>query len=304
MSEPRIQGHTAGGNDPSRRSVARADSLLEGDLAIDTFRFRSLRVGRGTLYVAPDFEEAVRSLGLPEPEALERMLADGAVGGQGRATTRVIELPGRSERLHLRPLCHGGALARVTRRSFLGLGRPLAELAVSAELLARGAPVSRSVLVLGRRAGLFWQASVGSVYEEGTLDAAAFLAAGPTAARTLQAARAAGIALRRFHDAGGRHADLQAANLLVRENESSTEVLVVDLDRSVLSAAVPPARRMQELMRLYRSLLKRELLEAVGDRGCAAFLGSYTKGDRALRRALRAHLPRERLRVALHALRY
>ena len=57
-------------------------------------------------------------------------------------------------------------------------------------------------------------------------------------------------------------------------------------------------------MRLYRSLRKRGLQGAVGRRGCAAFLGAYAGGDRALRRALLVHLPRERLRVALHALRY
>jgi hypothetical protein len=61
---------------------------------------------------------------------------------------------------------------------------------------------------------------------------------------------------------------------------------------------------MRELMRLYRSLVKRGLLEQVGPRGCARFFAAYVDRDRALRRALLAHLPRERRRVALHALGY
>ena len=59
---------------------------------------------------------------------------------------------------------------------------------------------------------------------------------------------------------------------------------------------------MTELMRLYRSLCKRELLPHVGPRGCARFIAAYSRGDRSLRRALRRHLPRETLRLRLHAL--
>jgi hypothetical protein len=57
---------------------------------------------------------------------------------------------------------------------------------------------------------------------------------------------------------------------------------------------------MRELMRLVRALHKCGLAEQVGARGCAAALSAYCGGDRALRRALLAHLPRERRRVARH----
>ena len=59
---------------------------------------------------------------------------------------------------------------------------------------------------------------------------------------------------------------------------------------------------MRDLMRLYRSLAKRGLLERVGDRSIAAFLGAYTSGDRELRRQLLAALPRERRRLRRHRL--
>jgi hypothetical protein len=61
---------------------------------------------------------------------------------------------------------------------------------------------------------------------------------------------------------------------------------------------------MAQLMRLYRSLLKRDLLRVVGERGCATFFAAYTRGDDALRDALLARLPAERRRVARHALGY
>jgi hypothetical protein len=93
-------------------------------------------------------------------------------------------------------------------------------------------------------------------------------------------------------------------NLLVREVGERAGCIVIDLDRAGLGGPLPPARRMRELMRLYRSLRKRHLLDAVGARGLAAFFAAYVGPDRALRAALRGRLPLELARVALHAWRY
>jgi hypothetical protein len=200
---------------------------------------------------------------------------------------------------------HGGLLAGVLGRALLGLSRPIRELRVTAALGAAGAPVPTPVLVVGERlAGPVWTAAVGTVHEEDARDGVAFLETGPDRARRLSAAAAAGRAVRRFHDAGGRHFDLHVKNLLFRETPEGTEALVIDLDRARLVPRISASRRMTELMRLYRSLLKRGLLPSVGARGCARFFGAYVGGDRALRRALLAHLPREQRRVRLHAFAY
>jgi Ser/Thr protein kinase RdoA (MazF antagonist) len=154
-----------------------------------------------------------------------------------------------------------------------------------------------------RRSGV-WSAALGTVFEESSVDAAAFLAAAPAARRLLRACAAAGRALRRLHDEGARHRDLHAGNLLLRETPHGCEVLVVDLDRVRLGAPPDARGRMAEIARLYRSLVKRGSAGRVGARGCAAFLASYTGRDRNLRAALRAQLPRERRRLALHRLGY
>jgi Ser/Thr protein kinase RdoA (MazF antagonist) len=143
---------------------------------------------------------------------------------------------------------------------------------------------------------------VATEFEAGSEDAQRFLARGPGRAEIAAAARAAGDAVRRFHDAGGRHADLHLGNLLLRRRAGALDALVVDLDRA--RAGPPPgtARRMREISRLWRSAVKRGFAGAVGARGCAAFLAAYTHGDRELRLALLARLPRERLRLRLHQL--
>jgi len=253
---------------------------------------------RGALLAArADLLEA--SLGLLEAGGLEAAFAQSPPGATGRGATALLGAkPGG--RLLLRRLVHGGALAGWLGDCFAGPRRPLRELAVTAALRARGAPVPRPALVAGRRRGLCWSLAFATFYEEDTRDLLRVLR-GPGPAQMLRCAAAAGLAVRRFHDLGGRHADLQAANLLLRETPAGAEVLLIDLDRARLGPPPSPAARMAQLMRLYRSLLKRGVLGRVGPRGCARFFGAYCAGDRTLRRAMRRHLPRELRRIARHA---
>ena len=80
-----------------------------------------------------------------------------------------------------------------------------------------------------------------------------------------------------------------------------SKALIVDLDGARHASPPSPARRMRELMRLYRSLGKRRLLEGLGPRVEVAFLEEYVAGDRELRAALLRELPREQRRIARHA---
>jgi 3-deoxy-D-manno-octulosonic acid kinase len=266
--------------------------------------FEERRQGARFLRVAPEFARAAEALGLPDPRAVAALL-EHSVAPRGRGATAIVELPDTGVRMHLRPVRHGGLFGGLLGRTLYGLGRPIGELEVTAALRAAGVPVPAPVLVVGERLrGPLWCAAVGTVHEEETRDGVALLDAGPERARMLAAAEAAGRAVRRFHDAGGSHFDLHVKNLLFRETAHDTEALVIDLDRARIHPSVSASRRMKELMRLYRSLVKRDLLRVVGGRGCARFFGSYTARDRALRRALLSHLTREQRRVRLHALAY
>ena len=266
--------------------------------------FECYREGTRCLIVDAGFADPVRRLGLLEGGVLEDLIRAGS-GGGGRVPTAVVSLPGRSERLHLRRFHHGGVLGDLRGDRLLGLGRPLSELRVSARLRAAGVPVARPLLVAGRRrAGPVWRAVVGTLHQEATRDGGAFLAALPDAARLLRAARATGATVRRLHEAGGRHRDLHVGNILLRERGGDTDALLVDFDRARVGEPPGPRARMAEIMRLYRSLLKRGLLETLGAAGCRAFLAGYTGGDRTLRSALLRQLPRERRRIAVHRMGY
>lgn len=282
---------------PGRRVAGEASAARRASAA----QFRALRAGRVRLWVEPLLEEPARALGLLELGGLARGLARGG-GPAGRGPTALLPLPGRSERLLLRGLRPGGVLAGLRGVTRLGLARPLAELRVAAALVAAGAPVARPALVLAERHGLGWRVAVGTLYEESTRNGVDFLTSRPVGPRLERGLTAAARALRRFHDAGGRHADLHAGNLLLRESGAGAEAILVDLDRVRLGRPPEARRRMAELMRLYRSLAKRGLLEALGGHGCRHFLRAYGDGDRALRSALLTHWPTERVRLRLHAL--
>jgi 3-deoxy-D-manno-octulosonic acid kinase len=258
----------------------------------------------GRLVVCPAWREPVHRLGLLEPGRLERWLASAPSAGEGRAATALLSLPGAGQRVVVRRLRHGGWLGPLLAERYLGAERAARELELTARLRARGAPVPEPVFALARRRGLCFVHVLATLYEEGAADVLAFLASAPDPGRIVRAAAACGAALRRFHDAGGRHADLHAKNLLLRETRTGAEAIVIDLDRGGIGSAPAPARRARELGRLWRSLVKRGVAEQVGERGTAAFLSAYCAGERGLRDALARRLPRERRRLALHALLY
>jgi 3-deoxy-D-manno-octulosonic acid kinase len=261
-------------------------------------RFESLHVPGARLVVDASWSGAAEARALLDPAALARALA-ATTGAQGRAAT-ALYAPGDGSRVLLRPVRHGGLLAPLWGAHRLGLGRPLRELRVCAALRARGAPVPRALFVVGHRRGLLWSAVLGTSYESGARDGLSLLASRPEQRALAAATRAAARAVRRFHDAGGRHADLHLGNLLIREEGGVFDALVIDLDRGDVGAPPRAPRRMRELMRLYRSILKRGFEARVGLRGCARFLHAYCDGDRRLRSALLAELPREMRRITRH----
>ena len=227
------------------------------------------------------------------------MLA-GAAGPRGRARTAVVSLPGRSERLHLRPVHHGGWLRPLLRDRLLGLARPLAELRAHARLRALGAPVPIPVLVAARRVRGFHRAAVATIHEEGR----------STASRCSRPARRGGS------PAGSQRGGLGRARAPRRRRASRGSPhrepalpragrpgrgLVVDLDRARIPVPLAPPSAWRELMRLHRSLVKCGLSAQVV-RAASALLRVLHRRGSGLRGALLRRLPRERARLAIHAL--
>jgi 3-deoxy-D-manno-octulosonic acid kinase len=180
-------------------------------------------------------------------------IARGAVQGvlPGRGQSTVFEHGGR--RFVLRHYRRGGLVARVNADRFLwtseNRARPVREISLTLKLHAAGLPVPLPVAVRYEREGWSYRADLITEFLPDTRSLAASLDAGEVGLPTWAAM---GRCIRRFHDHGLCHADLNAHNILLRDDE----VLLVDFDRC--SRRPPGLWRDANLARLRRSLDKLE----------------------------------------------
>jgi len=181
----------------------------------------------------------------------------GAIEGSalGRGTTWFIR-SGES-RFVLRHYRRGGLMAKVSKDAYLWRGesetRSFAEWYLTYHLYRAGLPVPAPIAARYRRQGVFYRADLITQRIEDSESLAAKLAQGPI---SLTQWIAIGRCIRRFHDAGVHHADLNAHNILL----TPQQVYLIDFDRGELRKRGWWADT--NLVRLYRSLEKVTLLDA------------------------------------------
>ena len=151
----------------------------------------------------------------------------------------------------LRHFRRGGLMARWLGDRYVWCGaartRCVAELNLLARLEQLELPAARPVAVRYRREGLWYRADLLTELLADVRSLAACLPVGLARAQWWQI----GHTLRRFHDAGICHADLNAHNILLDQRGG---VHLVDFDRGRERSPGPWARA--NLQRLKRSLLK------------------------------------------------
>lgn len=174
----------------------------------------------------------------------------------------VGEAPGRgssfflkasdSEQWVLRAYRRGGLIAKLSEKRYLWLGeertRAFHELRLNAALYDQGLPVPRPVACCVMRYGPTYEAALITVRIPGAQALASLLAAGEADEALLQRV---GAMIKRFHQAGLDHVDLNARNILV---DPHGEPWLIDLDRCRLR---PPGKWQEHnVNRLARSLKK------------------------------------------------
>ncbi|WP_404472368.1 3-deoxy-D-manno-octulosonic acid kinase [Vreelandella venusta] len=174
----------------------------------------------------------------------------------------VGEAPGRGSSLFLqasdheqwvlRPYRRGGLVAKLSHKRYLWLGRErtraFRELRLTAMLYEQGLPVPRPVACCVTRFGLTYEAALITVRIPGAQALASLLSDNAADEALL---RRVGVMIKRFHQAGLDHVDLNARNILIDLNG---EPWLIDLDRCRLRTAGTWQKR--NLKRLARSLEK------------------------------------------------
>ncbi len=180
---------------------------------------------------------------------LEREALNGEAVGRGSAW--FIEAPCGS--VVLRHYLRGGWAAAFSRQAYFFTGveksRPFREYHVLSEMYAKGLPVPRPVAALCQHHGVVSTGAIMTLRIPSARTLADVLAGGYDSEDVW---RNIGRCLRRFHDAGAWHADLNARNILLDE---TLQVFLIDFDRARFNPA-SPVNGEGNLKRLKRSLVK------------------------------------------------
>jgi 3-deoxy-D-manno-octulosonic acid kinase len=169
------------------------------------------------------------------------------LGAEGRG--QVFRFPCGEGHGVLRPYRRGGLPGRVLRDSFLFVNRPLREFRVHAALHAGGVPCPAPLGVMWSQHGAAFRGAIATAWVDGVSLQGLLQAGDASLPETLEAA---GKAIRALHDAGGLHADLHPANVLVARGQA----FLIDFDRARLLAALTPRQRASNLLRLRRAFVK------------------------------------------------
>jgi 3-deoxy-D-manno-octulosonic acid kinase len=182
----------------------------------------------------------------------EHWNARGALTGQAGGRGSIDFIEGDGQRWAMRRYLRGGMAAHFARDRYLFLGeertRSFRELRLLAKLRERNLPVPAPVAASYRRRLLSYTAALITERLPGARTLSETLAAGGMDDAHWAAI---GRCLRRFHDAGVQHADLNAHNIMLGENG---EVWVLDFDRGRFRT--PGSWSERVLDRLARSLAK------------------------------------------------
>lgn len=192
---------------------------------------------------------------------------------QGRGDTFFFSWEGYS--LVLKRFYRGGAIRHLSKDWYIWMGkgksRPEKEFVLLARMEEWGMPITRPVAARIRRKGLFYQADMITEELEGVTPLSGILTK-----RELRADEwvKMGAVIRRFHDRGVCHTDLNAHNVMI----SDEALYLIDFDNG--SVRGDGEWKRDNVERLKRSLLKlKDLNETFyfDDAGWRALLEGYGK---------------------------
>jgi 3-deoxy-D-manno-octulosonic acid kinase len=172
---------------------------------------------------------------------------------RGRGTAWFLSVQNRS--WVLRHYRRGGLVSRLLRDQYLWQGeevtRPFAEWQLTYHLHRAGLPVPAPIAARYRKLGFSYRGDIITERLPQVWSLAQALAAGPLSLLTWIAI---GRCLRRFHELGVCHADLNAHNILLGNGAEDDRVFLIDFDRGSLRKS--GFWKDDNLVRLRRSLEK------------------------------------------------
>ncbi len=230
--------------------------------------------------------------GLADPERL--CSSPQAVSAHaGRGSMPAVELdPGAHERVLVRKYRRGGLLRLFLPDVFFSSRRSFDELAVTLAAAQAGIPVAEVVAAARlRTAGILWRHYLVTRELPECCDLPAWFQSGAADEDAASLARPLADLVRRMHDSGLYHADLNLKNILVSRDDAR-RLFIIDWDKSTHARGLlGHEARQRNVLRLCRSAAKLRLRGIpVPARFADTFLEQYWQNPEdadACRRALR-----------------
>lgn len=250
------------------RVTASARPVPAGFTAIDT--------RDGFLVVRDDVRESLaRILLRASPE-----FVDGEpLTRSGRGASWSIAIEG-GMRAVLRWYRRGGMLRHLMRDRYFGWRpRPLLELEVTDAARSRGIDVPEVLGVRVDRALGGYRGAIVTREIAGAETLGTAVERRPEAPERDAIVAAVARAVRRMHDRGLHHRDLNVGNILLSRTDGTLAAHLIDLDRAHLGGSVSAAARARALRRLGRSLAKIEAAGRLDLRADRAAFHRVYRGD-------------------------
>lgn len=215
---------------------------------------------------------------------------------KGRTLHPCISLGG-DKKMVVRQYSHGGLLRAITKNLYWFGSRSFRELVLTEQIRSLGIPTIPPIGAIHDRIFYpFYQAYFLSLEVPRAIDLIQYfndLGAGPSHANfslKRKTIRSAGLLIRKFHQAGFFHSDLQLKNILV----AGDRLLLIDFDRSYRKSNLSVRKRIKNLLRLNRSVEKWKRLGLPITwtdrwRFFTAYAGDDKKIQAAIRRAVRTY---------------
>jgi 3-deoxy-D-manno-octulosonic acid kinase len=268
-----------GKNPPLKLSGLRADTFLP-------YGFIKIEKGDTNHYIRRGLEDFLLSseLFINGGDSLSKDVAEPLKSGRGTAFRISIK---DVENVIVRRYRHGGLFGKIFRdRYFIG-HRALEELFCLTTASIRGVPVPEALGVSERRRRFwfipspFYTAQIATTEIADSINLPEFLNGVDDTKLRGEVLLRAGAAIKKMHDAGIHHKDLNMNNLLVKTVDDA--IFIIDFDRAKIFPLLTDRFRLKSLRRLLRSARKLARLgDSINDNDFLHILTGYAGDNTAL----------------------
>ncbi len=263
--------------------------------------FAKRAVPGGTLIVNARHEAPLISSGILTRDITALRSSDARSLSGGRGSAFIVVVPGIGD-VVIRRYLRGGLIGKLCLDSYLFPTRPTRELAVLAYARSRDVPVPEVLGASVMSAGLLgYRGRIATRMIPDSRTLPVFIVEkGEDGRRITGVLRKSGAAIRRMHEAGIAHADLNMNNILIASDGAP---FIIDFDKATVHRELGTRNRLRNLRRLLRSARK---LAGLGlgfsDADYETILEGYCGGDRQSLERLKRSTVGSRLACTARAL--